>query len=43
MKVEGRARAVRTSNMPYMTATLDVSKLSSWLNAVDICRDQREA
>ena len=42
VKVEGRARAVRTSNMPYMAATLDVSQLSGWLNALASCRVKRE-
>ena len=28
-----RARVLRTLNMPYMVMTLDVSKLSGWLNA----------
>ena len=36
----GRARACaeRTLNMPSMSVTLDVSKLSGWLNAVADCR-----
>eukprot|EP00964_Phaeocystis_antarctica_P079950 scaffold49868_cov57-Phaeocystis_antarctica.AAC.3 len=43
VEVAGRARAERTSNILYMTATLDVSKLSGWLNAAARCRAQREA
>eukprot|EP00964_Phaeocystis_antarctica_P039315 scaffold22484_cov60-Phaeocystis_antarctica.AAC.3 len=39
----GRARAERTLNMAYMFVTLDVSKLSGWLNAVVSCRVEREA
>ena len=35
---EGRARAERTENMLYMLVTLDVSKLSGWLNADASCR-----
>ena len=35
---EGRARAERTENMLYMLVTLDVSKLSGWLNADAYCR-----
>ena len=27
------ARSQRTQNMPYMVVTLDVSRLSGWLNA----------
>ena len=30
---EARARAERTMNMPVMSVTLEVSKLSGWLNA----------
>ena len=36
--VEARARAERTSNMPPMFVTLDVSKLSGWSNAFADCR-----
>ena len=36
------ARAERTLNMYCMAVTLDVSKLSGWLNATAFCRDQRE-
>ena len=37
------ARAERTKNMLLMSVTLDVSKLSGWLNAVAHCRVEREA
>ena len=37
------ARAERTRNMYSMLVTLDVSKLSGWLNAAMFCRVQREA
>ena len=36
--VEGRARSERTPNIHSMLVTLDVSKLSGWLNAVASCR-----
>jgi len=36
-----RARAERTWNMAYMLLTLDVSKLSGWLNADAPCRVER--
>eukprot|EP00964_Phaeocystis_antarctica_P001311 scaffold700_cov50-Phaeocystis_antarctica.AAC.2 len=29
--------------MPYMVVTLDVSKLSGWLNAAALCRVERRA
>eukprot|EP00964_Phaeocystis_antarctica_P011496 scaffold6358_cov55-Phaeocystis_antarctica.AAC.3 len=38
-----RACAERTWNMPYMSATLDVSKLSGWLNADAPCRVETRA
>ena len=38
-----RARAERTLNMDCMFVTLDVSKLSGWLNADAICRVERRA
>ena len=38
-----RARAERTWNMAYMFVTLDVSKLSCWLNADAYCRVERRA
>ena len=43
MEVEGRARAERTENIPAMLVTLDVSKLSGWLNADAPCRVEKEA
>ena len=42
----GRARAERTLNMPsmlHMFVTLDVSKLSGWLNTDADCRVARSA
>jgi len=33
-----RARAERTANMPTMSVTLEVSRLSGWLNARPSCR-----
>ena len=41
--VGARARAKRTWNMLYMVVTLDVSKLSGWLNATASCRVERRA
>ena len=41
--VGGRARAERTPNMRTMVVTLDVSKLSGWLNAFASCRVERRA
>ena len=38
-----RARAERTLNMPYMIVTLDVSKLSGWLNLCACCGVERRA
>ena len=38
VEAEGGARAQRTENIPCMPVTLDVSKLSGWLNASAICR-----
>ena len=43
MEAAGRARAERTINMEFMLVTLDVSKLSGWLNATACCRVEREA
>ena len=44
MKAEGaRACAERTLNMLHMVVTLDVSKLSSWLNSDALCRVERRA
>ena len=37
------ARAERTPNIMYMSVTLDVSKLSGWLNMSAYCRVEREA
>ena len=34
------ARAERTANIQLMSVTLDVSKVSGWLNAVARCRDE---
>ena len=39
--VGARARAERTANMPHMVVTLDVSNLSTWLNADAACRAER--
>ena len=38
----GRARAERTANMDCMSATLDVSRLSGWLNALAYCQVGKE-
>ena len=38
-----RACAERTENMARMVVTLDVSKLSGWLNADASCRVERRA
>ena len=38
-----RARAERTKNIPCMVVTLDVSKVSVWLNAVAYCRVESQA
>ena len=43
VEAAGRARAVRTVNMYCISVTLDVSKLSGWLNAAAPCRVEREA
>jgi len=42
-RLGARARAERTSNMKPMSVTLDVSKLSGWLNADAFCRVERRA
>ena len=39
--VGARARAERTKNIHFMSVTLDVSKLSGWLNADANCRVER--
>ena len=41
LEAEGRARAERTLNMNPMYVTLDVSKLSGWLNTDAYCRVTR--
>ena len=38
-----RARAERTANMPRMFVTLDVGKLTGWLNLLAPCRVDRRA
>jgi hypothetical protein len=38
----GRARAERTQNMYAMDVTLEVSRLSGWLNADAYCRVERK-
>ena len=43
VEAAGRACAERTINMPYMVMTLEVSRLSGWLNADACCRVEREA
>ena len=43
VEAEGRGRAERTENMPFMLVTLDVSRLSGWLNADALCRVEKEA
>ena len=39
--VAGRARAERTLNIISMVVTLEVSKLSGWLNALASCRESK--
>ena len=41
--VGGRARAARTENIWRMFVTLDVLKLSGWLNLYARCRVERRA
>ena len=43
VRTERRARADRTENMPDMLMTLDVLRLSDWLNADAPCRVKRES
>ena len=43
VEAEGRARAERTENIPRMSVTLDVLRLSGWLNARASCRVERES
>ena len=42
VEIGGRARAERTRNMSLMIVTLDVSKLSGWLNTDAPCRAQQK-
>ena len=35
---EGRTRAERTENVELIAVTLDVSRLSGWLNSLALCR-----
>ena len=42
-RLGARARAERTRNIWRMSVTLDVSKLSGWLNASARCRVERRA
>ena len=42
LQIGGRAREERTLNMDCMFATLDVSRLSGWLNADAPCRESKE-
>ena len=42
VEAAGRARAKHTENMSSMVVTLEVSRLSSWLNADACCRVKRE-
>ena len=39
-QIWGKARMARTKNMLFMSPTLEVLKLSCWLNAVAACRVQ---
>ena len=39
LKAGVRARAERTTNIPYMFVTPAVSKLSGWLNAYAFCAE----
>ena len=43
VEAEARTRKERTENMPFMLMTLDVSKLSGWLNADAPCQVEKEA
>ena len=43
VQAEVRARAERTENMPLVLMTLDVLRLSDWLNADAPCRVEKEA
>ena len=43
VEAEGMARAERTENMELIAVTLDVSRLSGWLNADALCRAEGKA
>ena len=43
VQAESRARVKRTLNIDCIVVTLDVSKLSGWLNADAPCRVKKEA
>ena len=43
VEAEGRARVKRTLNMDCIVVTLEVSRLSGWLNADMLCRVEMEA
>ena len=43
VEAAGRARAERAVNMDSMVVTLEVTRLSGWLNADAPCRVNREA
>ena len=42
-KLTARARAERTMNMAVMSVTLEVSKLSGWLNTFAVCQVESRA
>ena len=42
LQIGGRHGEERTSNMERMSVTLEVSKLSGWLNANAFCRKSKE-
>ena len=39
---QGTGRSARTLNMAYMDVTLEVSKLSGWLNDDALCQETKE-
>ena len=43
VQIGRRARVDRTKNMSFICVTLEVSKLSGWLNAVALCRFETRA
>ena len=43
LQIGDRPRAERTENMWLMSLTLDVSKVSGWLNSLASCRAERRA